>query len=144
MATVTDVEPGRLISEASKDLKNVPEIQPPEWIAFVKSGAHKQRPSDDPDFWYKRSASILRNLYVKGSSGVSKFRTKYGGKKSRGTKTNKFYKGSGSIIRRVLHQLEGAGLVSKGPKGRIITDKGKSVIDRAAARVVREDGKKQA
>jgi small subunit ribosomal protein S19e len=142
MTTVHDVNASRLVSEASKDLKKVSQIKSPEWIDYVKTGAHKERPSDDSDFWYKRSASILRTLYTDGVVGVSKLRTKYGGRKNRGAKPDKFYKGSGSIIRKILQQLEQAELVAKDKKGRVITPKGKSLLDKAAARIKRKNGKK--
>ena len=140
MTNIYDVEAGDLVSEASEDLKKISEIQAPEWISYVKTGAHKERPSDDEDFWFKRSASILRVIYKDGPVGVAKLRTKYGGKKNRGMKPNKFYKGSGSITRKILQQLETAGLVSKDKTGRSITAKGKSLMDKAAVRV--ENGKK--
>jgi ribosomal protein S19E (S16A) len=38
----------------------------PECAEFVNSGSAKERPIDDKDFWYKRSASILRQIYKKG------------------------------------------------------------------------------
>lgn len=143
MTTVHDVDQGFLVSEACNDLKKISQIQAPDWIVYVKTGAHKERPSDDPDFWFKRSASVLRVLYNDGPVGLSKLRTKYGGRKRRGAKPNHFHKGGGSVIRKILNQLEEAGLVKKTPKGRIISPKGKSLIDKAAARLVK-NGAEQA
>ena len=57
-------------------LKQVSEIKQPEWAAFVKSSPSKERPIEDEDFWYKRSASILRQIYKKGIIGVNKLKTK--------------------------------------------------------------------
>ena len=45
-------------------------------------------------------------IYRHGPIGVSKLRTKYGGKKNRGHKPEHFYKGSGSVARKVLQQFE--------------------------------------
>ena len=73
-------------------LKKVPEFKEPEWAQYVKSGAGKERPIDDVDFWHKRAASILRNIYKKGSVGVNRLRTKYGSKKNRGFKPEEFRK----------------------------------------------------
>lgn len=119
-------------------LKKVPEFKEPEWIKFVKSGSGKERPIEDEDFWYKRSASILRNIYKTGSTGVQRLRTKYGSKKNRGFKPEKFAKGSGKIIRTILQQADKAGFTeiqksvrgvrSKRP-GRIITEKGKKFLE---------------
>lgn len=119
-------------------LKKVPEFQEPEWAKFVKSGSGKERPIEDDDFWHKRAASVLRNIYKKGSIGVQRLRTKYGSKKNRGFKPEKFAKGSGKIIRTILQQADKAGFTeiqkpvrgirSKKP-GRILTDKGKKFLE---------------
>ena len=113
-------------------LKNLDEFQEPEWAKFVKTGASKERPPQDSEFWYKRSASILRQIYRKGSVGVGRLRTKYGSKKDRGSKPEKFVKSSGKIIRTILQQAESAGLVEKniGKKaGRRLTVKGKEFLE---------------
>ena len=119
-------------------LKEIPEFKEPEWAQFVKSGAGKERPIDDPDFWFKRAASVLRNIYKKGCVGVSRLRTKYGSKKNRGMKPEKFKKASGKIIRVILQQADASGFTeiqkpikgvrSKKP-GRILTDKGKKFLE---------------
>ncbi len=119
-------------------LKGVPEIKKPEWVEFVKSGPAKERPIDDPDFWYKRAASILRQVYKKGIIGVNKLKTKYGSKKNRGYAPEEFRKGSGKIIRTILQQTDSAGLTeiakeikgvrSKKP-GRQLTARGKEFME---------------
>jgi small subunit ribosomal protein S19e len=119
-------------------LKEIEEFKEPEWIKFVKSGPAKERPIDDADFWYKRAASVLRNIYKTGSVGVQRLRTKYGSKQNRGFKPEAFKKGSGKIIRVVLQQADKAGFTeiqkpvrgvrSKKP-GRILTDKGKKFME---------------
>lgn len=139
MTTAYDVDPQELISKAAEELKKIPEMNAPLWAAFVKTGMHKERPPVDEDWWYLRSASVLRSIYRFGPVGVSKLRTKYGGKKNRGVKKEHFYKGSGSILRKSLQQLEKVGFVKfaeKGVhKGRIITPKGKSFLDKIATQL---------
>jgi len=60
--------------------------------------------------------------------GVSKLRNYYGGKKERGHKPERFRRAGGNHIRKILQQLESAGLVitkKNGLKrGRLLTDKG--------------------
>ena len=122
----------------AESLKQIPEFQAPEWVLFVKSSSSKDRPIDDRDFWHKRAASILRNLYRKGTVGVERLRTKYGSKKNRGMKPEEFRKGSGKIIRVILQQADKAGFTeiqkavkgvrSKKP-GRILTEKGKKFLE---------------
>jgi len=119
-------------------LKQIPEIKEPEWAKFVKSGPAKERPIDDIDFWYKRVASILRQIYKRGIIGVNKLRTKYGSKKNRGYAPEKFKKASGKIIRTILQQCDKAGLTeiakeiknvrAKKP-GRQLTETGKSFLE---------------
>ena len=139
MPTMYDVESQELILKAAEELKKIPEIKPPVWAAFVKTGMHKERPPADSDWWYLRTASVLRTVYRLGPVGVSKLRAKYGGKKNRGVKKEHFYKGSGSILRKSLQQLEKAGFVKfteKGVhKGRIATPKGKSFLDKIATQI---------
>src|SRR3989344_574769 len=90
-------------------LKKIPEFKEPEWAQFVKSGPAKERPTDDIDFWYKRAASILRQIYKNKNIGVNRLRTKYGSKKNRGMKPEKFKKAGGKMIRSILQQSDKAG-----------------------------------
>jgi len=134
------VPPNRLIEELAKYLKeNFEEIKPPEWATYVKTGVSRERIPDDPDWWYKRCASLLRKLYVHGPSGIERLRTTYGGRKDLGLKREHFRKAGGAIIRNALQQLEKAGLVATvGSRGRVITPKGRSLVDRIAHEVKRE------
>lgn len=119
-------------------LKQFPEIEMPEWAMFVKSGPAKERPIDDEDFWYKRTASILRQIVKKKIVGVNKLRTKYGSKKNRGMRPEKFKKAGGKIIRTILQQTDKAGLteIAKSVKnvrsrkpGRKLTEKGIKLLE---------------
>jgi small subunit ribosomal protein S19e len=119
-------------------LKKIPEFEQPAWSKLVKSGPAKERPIEDPDFWHKRAASILRQIYKKGILGVNRLRTKYGSKKDRGMKPEEFRKASGKIIRTILQQADKAGFTeiakdirgvrSKRP-GRQLTQKGKEFLE---------------
>ena len=115
-------------------LKAMPEFKVPEWVEFVKTGVAKKRPPQNEDFWHKRAASILRQIYIHRVVGVNRLRTRYGSKKNRGMKPEKFKKGSGKIIRIILQQAETAGLLEKSNEpgkraGRILSDKGKEVLE---------------
>ncbi len=145
MATIYDVPVNDLIEEVAKELKQVNEIKPPSWSIYVKTGTHKERPPKREDWWYVRCAAVLRKVRLLGPIGTSKLRTKFGGKKNRGHKPEEFRKASGNIIRKVLQQLEAAGLVKKTEKGvhkgRIITSKGMSLMDKAASQLYKPRGK---
>jgi small subunit ribosomal protein S19e len=138
MVTVYDAPAAELIRVTKEELKKVNEIKPPEWSAFVKTGAHVERPPSQEDWWYIRCASLLRTVYIKGPIGVEKLRTKYGGRKNRGTKKEHFTRAGGNIIRKSLQQLEKAGLIKKTTEkeGREISPKGKSMLDKLATKIV--------
>ncbi len=116
-------------------LKGIQEFKSPEWVEFVKSGPAKERPIDDPDFWYKRAASILKQIYKRNIVGVSRLRTRYGSKKDRGMKPEEFRKAGGKIIRLILQQSDEAGFteINKGIRkikaGRKLTQKGKDFLE---------------
>jgi small subunit ribosomal protein S19e len=122
----------------AKALKEMPEFKKPEWASFVKTGSAKERPPEDSDFWYKRAASILRQIYKKNIVGVNRLRTKYGSKKDRGSKPERYKRAGGKIIRTILQQSDKAGLTemakdikgvrSKKP-GRQLTEKGKKFLE---------------
>jgi small subunit ribosomal protein S19e len=115
-------------------LKNMSEFEVPEWSYFVKTGVAKVRPSQEPDFWHKRAASILRQIYLNKVVGVNRLKTRYGSLKNRGMQPERFRKASGKIIRVILQQSEKAGLLEKfnepGKRaGRILTKQGKELLE---------------
>jgi small subunit ribosomal protein S19e len=119
----------QIIENASKRLKAMPEFKPPEWSVYVKTGSHKERVPQDEDWWWIRSASILRKVGLSGKIGVSALRKEYGGRKNKGHKPERKYKAGGSIIRKILQQHEAAGFMMKVEKqGRKITPKGLSFL----------------
>ena len=132
MVDIRETNPQLFIQKLKEELKKFNEISPPQWSFFVKSSSHKERPPEQPDFWYIRSASILRRIYLDGPVGVERLRSYYGGKKKHKVSRSHFRKASGSIIRKILQQLEKAGLVEKVKKGRKITPRGMSLLSKIA------------
>ncbi len=138
MANIYEVPADKLNKMLAEELKKVPEFSVPEWAAFVKTSVARARPPVELDFWYKRAASVLRQVYIKGVIGVSKLKIRYGGRKARGMKPEEFRKGSGKIIRLILQQAEKAGIIEKAEgkkKGRQMTKKGLEFLNRAAGMV---------
>lgn len=129
MKSVFDVPADRLIANAAAKLKDVPEVKPPAWMPYAKSGTHRERAPEQPDFWYIRCASILRQAYINGPVGVSELRRHYGGAKGHTVKRAHKRRAGGNIIRKAFQQLEKAGLVEKKKEGRVISGKGKSFLD---------------
>ena len=125
-----------LIAKIKEELKTRKDIMAPAWADFVKTGAHKERPPVEKDWWYTRVASVFIIVGKLGPVGVGKLRIKYGGKRRRGHKPPRFYKGSGNIIRKCLQQLEAAGLLQKKDtgvhKGRILSKEGTSLLNKIA------------
>lgn len=145
MPTPFDVKPQVFIDQLAKHLRdNVGDVTPPIWSSTAKSSSHRELPPQDPNWWYKRCASILRKLYVHGNVGVSRLKVEYGGRKRRGRMREHGRPSGGSAIREPIQQLEKAGLVTAVPgKGRKLTGPGKSMLDQVAAGVVKPRSPKQ-
>jgi small subunit ribosomal protein S19e len=141
MTNIFIANPGELVNLTAQELKKQNIVQPTEWSKFVKTSKHKERIPDNPDWWYYRSAAILRSIAKLGPVGTQKLRNKYGGKKDRGHQPEKFFKASGSIIRHILQQLEKAELVKQTEKGvhkgRVLTPKGTSFLDKIALQIIK-------
>ena len=133
MGNIFDVPVNEFIIKLAVELKKVEQIRPPEWSIFCKTGVHKERPPVQTDWWFIRAAAILRSVKVLGPVGTQKLRVKYGGRKNRGYRTEHFYKGSGSVIRKILQQLEKAGFIKQVKKdvhkGRVVTPAGDKFLN---------------
>ena len=136
MTDIRTIEPGKFNLKLAEALKESGDFEKPSWVDFVKTGTQKARPNVEPDFWYKRGASILRQLYLHEIVGVGRLRSRYGGRKDRGMQPPEFRKSGGKIIRVLLQQAEAAGLVEKVKgkhAGRKLTVKGKAFVEKGAA-----------
>lgn len=114
-------------------LKNMKEVQAPEWAVFVKTGTSKVRPPQNPDWWVVRVASVLSKVNKYGPIGTNRLSKAYGGKKNRGHRPEKKFDGSRNIVRKSLQQLEAAGLIKqvKEPTaGKVLTKKGKELLNK--------------
>ena len=139
MVSIYDVPPRELIEALAAELEKMPEMSPPEWAAYVKTGVSKERPPVESNWWFIRSAAVLRAVYKYGPIGVSKLRTKYSSRKNRGTAPDRTFKASGNILSKILQKLEIVGFVKqvevKAYKGRAITPKGISFVDKIAVKI---------
>jgi small subunit ribosomal protein S19e len=139
MTTVYDVPAKDLIYEIVNKLKQDKTISIPEENIYSRTGIDRENPPDNADWWYVRCASILRKIYIHSSIGIEHLRAEYGGRHDRGSKPYKARKGSGTIARRAVQQLEKAGYVSKiKGKGRVLTPKGRSFMDNSAFEVLKK------
>ncbi|MEK6885534.1 MAG: 40S ribosomal protein S19 [Nanoarchaeota archaeon] len=114
-------------------LEKMPEFKMPEWALFVKTSVSKVRPPVNNAWWYKRAASILRQIYIHNVVGVGRLRVKYGGRKNRGMRPEVFKKASGKAIRLMLQAGEKVGFLEKVKEGkrfgRKMTKKGKEFLE---------------
>jgi small subunit ribosomal protein S19e len=138
---INEVPADKLIAAVATKLKEVKEIKPPAWSVFVKTGVGRQRPPTQEDWWYIRTAAVLRKVGVEGIIGTERLRKEYGNRKNRGHKPEHKRKASGSVIRKALQQLEAAGLLEKKKTaGRKLSVKGLSFLS-GVAKEIREKSK---
>jgi small subunit ribosomal protein S19e len=132
--TPYDVPPQLFIEKLAKYLKeNIDQVQPPAWAAVAKTGSHVEKQPQNPDWWYTRSAAILRKVYAHEPIGLEKLRADYGGRKGFSVRPNRAAKAGGSNIRKALQQLESAGLVQIAEsQGRKMTPKGRKLLQEIA------------
>jgi len=139
MTTAHEVPGDRLVEEAAEDVEELDAVEPPEWAKFSKTGRSRELPPENDDWWYVRTASLLRKVYIEGPIGVSRLKKAYGGKDRKGMARSHHEEGSGSVIRTALQQLEEEGLVEqKGSDGRVVTSEGQKFLDGIASEVADE------
>jgi small subunit ribosomal protein S19e len=136
MINIYEVPVGKFNEKLAEALKAMEEFKMPVWVGFVKTSTAKSRPPQEQDWWYKRAASILRQVYVRGVVGVNRLRIRYGSKKERGSRPEIFRKAGGKIIRTILQQAEKSGLIEKAEakkKGRQMTKQGLDFLNKVVA-----------
>ena len=141
MTTVYDVPAEELIEALIDTLEAEDAVEAPEWIAFTKSGADRELPPEQDQFWTRRTASLLRKVAVDGPVGVGALQTEYGGSKQGSNRYQVRPKhsagGSGNVIRTALQQLEEAGYVETAEgEGRKVTPEGQALLDDVAEDVL--------
>lgn len=138
VVTALEVPVDRFIARLAMYIReNIPEVKPPRWVMFAKTGCFKAKPPQEPDWWYYRVASILRKLYkASRPMGLSELRREYGGRKRRGGRPEVVYRAPGNAIRKILQQLEQAQLVKRTRDGRVLTPQGRALLDRIAFEVM--------
>jgi len=142
MVTLYDVPAEEFVDELAARLEE--HIDEPDWAAFVKSGADREFPPEQAEFWYRRAASVLRTVAMDGPVGVERLTTRYGGP----TEGSNRYRvapihradGSGKLIRTILQQLEDADLLeqTQHQDGRVVSSVGRSLLDETAGDVLGE------
>ena len=133
MTTHYDVPGEHLVGALANTLKSDDAISPPDWSRFVKTAVHKEKSPSQTDWWYFRTASVLRKIGVNGPIGTERLAKHYSGARDRGAKPNRSEGGSRKVLRLIMQQLEVAGLIEKAKQGgRGLTPKGQSMLDNTA------------
>lgn len=143
MTTHYDVPGEHLVGALANSFKSVDAIQPPDWSNFVKTSMHKEQSPTQPDWWFFRTASVLRKIGIHGPIGTERLSRHYSGATDRGSKPNRSSNGGRKVLRLIMQQLEIAGFIEKSKKGgRNLTPKGQSVLDNTAFDVKKKLEKK--
>uniref|UniRef100_A0A9J2PDM1 40S ribosomal protein S19S n=1 Tax=Ascaris lumbricoides TaxID=6252 RepID=A0A9J2PDM1_ASCLU len=135
--SVKDVDQHEIVRQIAGFLKKSGKVKVPEWSDLVKLGITKELAPVDSDWYYVRTASVARRLYIRSPTGVGALRRVYGSNKRRGVTPNHFARASGSVIRKALQTLEAIKWVEKHPdgNGRILTKQGRKDLDRIASQM---------
>ncbi len=141
MATMYDVPADALIEALAEELED--RLDEPEWAKFAKTGADRELPPEQDDFWAVRAASLLRKVADSGPVGVERLATEYGGSKDGSNRyrvaPDRRADGSRNAIRTILQQLEEEDLVETAEgEGRRVTAEGQSLLDDTAGDVLEE------
>ena len=133
---VKDVNQAKFTKALAAFLKRSGKVKQPEWADLVKLCSANELCPSDHDWFFVRSASILRRLYCRAPVGITAFTKVYGKIQRRGTAPSHHKRANGNIIRKCLQQMEALGLVDKHANGgRILTSQGRRDLDRIAYQV---------
>ncbi len=134
-----DVPASALLPRVAAELKARELVAPPEWASHVKTGVSRQQAPTQPDWWYLRSASVLRKIFLQGTTGVQRLSAEYGGRKDRGSAPYHARTGSRAVLREIVQQLEKSGLVKAHKNlGRRVSPAGLKLLDQASRAALTE------
>jgi small subunit ribosomal protein S19e len=103
---------------------------------------HTQKGPTQKDWWYRRVAAVLRKVYIHGPVGTTRLAAEFGGSRDRGSAPYHPRRGSRSIAREAMQQLESLGLLAKADKrGRVISPQGRKLLDRVSHEILMEIAK---
>lgn len=129
---VNDISANIFIEKLAAHLKSQGSIQQPNWSTFVKTSVARQFSPENQDWYYIRSAAILRRLYCEGTqtgNGMGDLRRMFGGCKDGSVVPRHFKLASGQIITTIIKQAQKLGYVEKSENGRKLSEKGKKFLD---------------
>lgn len=140
MATLYDAPADELIEAVAEELAE--RLDEPDWATYTKTGASRELPPQQEDFWATRAASVLRKVAMNAPIGVESLSTAYGGTSGGSNRyevaRSKRSDGSKKILREILQDLEDEGLImTREGEGRDITPDGQKLLDETAGEVIK-------
>src|SRR6059036_2012613 len=133
MTTAFDVPALPLLQRLATHLLSEGKVSPPEWASFARTGVHTEKAPVQRDWWYRRVAAVLRKVYLHGPVGTSRLAAEFGGRRDDGSAPYHPRRGSRSVAREAMQQLEAMGLLTKtDKKGRSISAQGRKLLDSLA------------
>nr|ALS05090.1 40S ribosomal protein S19 [Centropages tenuiremis] len=134
--SVKDVDQQKFVVAFAAFLKKSGKMPVPEWVDIVKTGIAKELAPYDEDWFYTRTASVARHIYIRAPVGVKTVQKIYGVRKNNGSRPCHWSRSSGSVARKCLQALEKLKLIEKdGNGGRRMTGQGRRDLDRIAAQI---------
>ena len=123
MTTFYDIPSELLIPALAERMAATDGIDTPDWAGFVKTAVSRERPPSQENWWFLRSAALLRKVAREGPIGVTHLSQAYGGSKDNGAMPN-----------------TPAGLVEKVPTKTVETEEGE--VQLYAGRRITSTGQK--
>eukprot|EP01062_Namystynia_karyoxenos_P048358 TRINITY_DN36776_c0_g1_i2.p2 TRINITY_DN36776_c0_g1~~TRINITY_DN36776_c0_g1_i2.p2 ORF type:complete len:152 (+),score=48.54 TRINITY_DN36776_c0_g1_i2:52-507(+) len=134
--TLKDVDAHKWVKAFAEQLKKEGKLPVPDAADLMKTGIQCELAPLDHDWFYLRTASVARAVYIRPGSGIQGMRKRYGGSYQKNCIRPHFQKAAGGPIRKAMQGLEDLGLLEKHPNGgRQITKKGAKTMDAIAAQV---------
>ncbi|KNH01779.1 40S ribosomal protein S19 [Perkinsela sp. CCAP 1560/4] len=133
---VKDVDANQWIEAFAQHLKAQGKLNIPEFVDYAKTGVSRVLPPSNPDWFYVKSAAILRRVYIRPFTGIGGLKKVFGSTWGQSRPLH-FKKASGSVIRKSLQALEALNLIAKSDdEGRVITKIGRRDCDRVAMKLL--------
>ena len=79
--SVKDVDQQKFVTAFAAFLKKSGKMPVPEWVDLVKTAIAKELAPYDEDWFYIRTASVARHIYIRSPVGVATVQKIYGGDK---------------------------------------------------------------
>merc|ERR1719326_1228399 len=115
--TLKDADAHKWVKAYAAHLKKQGKLPVPKWVDLAKTGIQCELAPYDPDWFYIRTASVARQVYVRPGSGIGGLTKRYGGSFQKQTIRPHFQKAAGGPIRKALQGLEELGILEKRADG---------------------------